>query len=620
MATELHALSERDRAWGCPKIARLAELARAGLPVPPGVVLPEPALEDAAAGLMELLARGPVIVRSAAPHEDRAESSFAGLGLSVPGCRNLAQVVAALAEIARHAGSGGGGSAPAVLVQHEVFRRSLVVGAWTEQDAYVEVHDRAGDVLGGGATPDYCGPPAAWPDPAGVAVASLGERVRALVGGPHGTEVELVVDPRGDVAVVQGRPLVEPLAPGWPAFREALALDLAARPTPPPLAGLLVLDAEHNPEPLSPAHAWLMEWLARERPAAGDPIVLAGWLYVRALPRDLATASGAPRRSARAALTRLVEEHLPRARLALAQMEERLPRVDRPGLAGAIDGGLVAFLAMIDVYLGELVPARAIDHVAAGDVEQPFTLRDRGAYLDVLPARWDLDSPVLGRWLAPAPERAAPLPEDEPTAATLLAEWDDHLFALGLAPLRAVYRRAAALMGIDEAFVFSITPDELRAWASGRGSETLDLAERARTRSAVRHAQAQLTPPLRLLDGHPLPALPGRGRGIPVGEPFEGPIAPRRDLADLLDRPPPAGAIVSLPALTAPAAVALARLGVHAVCTEHGGALGHGVLMARELRLSALIGCTGATKIPAGTIVRLDTRRGRLFAPATALR
>jgi phosphotransferase system enzyme I (PtsI) len=58
----------------------------------------------------------------------------------------------------------------------------------------------------------------------------------------------------------------------------------------------------------------------------------------------------------------------------------------------------------------------------------------------------------------------------------------------------------------------------------------------------------------------------------------------------------------------------LVRLGIQAVCTEYGGALAHGALMARELGLSALIGCHGCTRLAEGTLVRVDTRARRLFA------
>jgi phosphoenolpyruvate-protein kinase (PTS system EI component) len=101
-------------------------------------------------------------------------------------------------------------------------------------------------------------------------------------------------------------------------------------------------------------------------------------------------------------------------------------------------------------------------------------------------------------------------------------------------------------------------------------------------------------------------------QGLAIGRPFTGPLHARRDLEDLLANPIPADAILAIPALTAQAAVALHALIIKAVCCEHGGAMSHAALMARELGLSALIGCRGCTSLPAGTRVHLDTRTARL--------
>ncbi|MBX7081935.1 MAG: hypothetical protein K1X88_22205, partial [Nannocystaceae bacterium] len=129
---------------------------------------------------------------------------------------------------------------------------------------------------------------------------------------------------------------------------------------------------------------------------------------------------------------------------------------------------------------------------------------------------------------------------------------------------------------------------------------------------------AQLRVPARIVDGEPAVALRRWLRGVGIGDDHEGVVAQRRDLEALVREPPPPGAIVVLPALTAQAAVVLAQLGVRAVCCEHGGALGHGALMARELGLSALLGCLGARAIPDGTPMRLDVRRGALRPPTRA--
>jgi phosphoenolpyruvate-protein kinase (PTS system EI component) len=101
-------------------------------------------------------------------------------------------------------------------------------------------------------------------------------------------------------------------------------------------------------------------------------------------------------------------------------------------------------------------------------------------------------------------------------------------------------------------------------------------------------------------------------QGLASGPPATGPLHVRHDLADLLARPLPADAILAMPALTAQAAVALHALSIKAVCCEHGGAMSHAAVMARELGLSALIGCRGCTSLPEGTRVHLDTRTARL--------
>jgi len=99
---------------------------------------------------------------------------------------------------------------------------------------------------------------------------------------------------------------------------------------------------------------------------------------------------------------------------------------------------------------------------------------------------------------------------------------------------------------------------------------------------------------------------------VPIGPSHAGPIAQRRDLADLQRRPPPPDAIVVVPALTAQAALVVHALGLRAIVCEWGGALSHAALIARELGVSALVGCRGATAVPDGTPALLDTRAGRL--------
>jgi len=618
------------------KARRLGQLARAGLPVPPGlVVAPEPAaLDDPAtlATVRALLERGPVVVRSALDGEDELEGSAAGLGRSCLGCRDVAMVKDALGVLAtqredpwlaayRH---GTGSAGDRAIVQQEIPRRALLVLAVPPDGAAeLELHTAGGEALAEGRSPEFAGPLAIWSDPARAAVEAVVERaIRALGPSPHGHDLEIVIAPDGLPWLVQARPLAAPLHPGWPAFHAALAAEGSLHE----LRGELTLDAEHNPTPLSPAHAWLMGWLRAQRPKAGDPTVLAGWLYVRTLPRDLAkTLAGRPAvPTAVQALEHLRSHALPRARERLHALVQQLEPADAATVAHALPLAQQAFLDMIDAYVGVLVPARTLARRALGgriaaDLEDPLSTRDRAEFLDVLPATWDLASPSLAELgtrtetasTQDHPRRSSAPIEDEAAAVTLLGEQDDHLFALGLAPLRAWYLAAGHRLGLSSD-VFMLEAPEVVAALQAR-TPPHALAERIATRRELQLRHAALQPPLRIHDGRPVSfARRARLRGIPLGPSFTGRLAPRSDLAALLADPPDPDAIVVLPSLTAPAAVALRQLGVRAVCCEHGGPLSHAALMVRELGLSALVGCRGCTELPAGRLARIDTRAGRL--------
>jgi hypothetical protein len=427
--------------------------------------------------------------------------------------------------------------------------------------------------------------------------------------------VEAVIDEGGEPWLVQARPLVRPLCPGWREFRAQVERDGDIRS----LDRSLVLDAEHNPAPLSPAHADLMRWLARQRDNVGDPTILAGWLYVQTLPGQLRPAAppgGAL--TASAALRHLRDHLLPSTRNDLEALSLSLARAGAADTSAALAQARALFLAMIDTYMGIIVPARvaATGETMDGDDNAPLSLRCRGNHLDVLPVTWDIASPSLaevgslaGRAAAVSPHEEG-IPVDEARAATLLAQWDDHLFALGLAPLRRVYLRAASLLDLDDDQVFLLEMDELRRALDGNMT---DLRATLADREAAQRALACLRPPPRIEAGRPLPAAGGHLRGIPIGGSFEGTLAPRRDLAALLSDPPTRDDILVLPALTAQTAVALDHLGIRAVCCEFGGAMSHAALMARELGLSALVGCHGCTDLPVGRLARLDTLAGRLW-------
>lgn len=630
------------------KFRRLDDLARRGLPVPAGYLCDVTLdLDDppTLARIEELLARGPVMVRGGLAGEDGERRGGAGLSESVAGCTDLAGVRSAIATVRDAADDPwvrryhGHRPQTQLLIQREVPRGSLLVAAVRHgAPTMVDVHGAdALDALALGSSPDFTGPLARWDHAAAAQAETVARAAAAEVPGPHGCDVELIVDPDGDVWVVQARPLTRDPFPGWTRMRAAIDDDARARGQALDLSGLLRLDAEHNPAPLSPAHAWIIDELRAARPDAGDPVVLAGWLYMRALPREVGARDLTPL-SPTEALERLMTREIPAARATLSRLAARAsacvemhpPAADWPAL---LADALRAFLSMIDVYIGILAPARR-GHLRRPDPQAPISLLDRGRFLDVLPATWDIASPSLdelgihhrprdqhpgappasssGQLPSLAPEAT---PRDATHAATMLGELDDHLFALGLAPLRAVWLAAARPLKLSPSEVFLLEGGELLQWL--RDATPTDDVRSAwlQARGDRQRARAALDPPLRLLDGAPFFEAQARLRGVPVGPSFEGPHAPREDLADLLRRPPPSDAVVTMGSLTAHAAVALAHLGVRAVCTEHGGALSHGVLMARELGLSALIGCRGCSQLPAGISLRVDTRAGRLRCP-----
>ncbi|KIG12043.1 hypothetical protein DB30_02098 [Enhygromyxa salina] len=641
---------DRDDLGNYPKVARQHALAARGMRVPPGVVLDlaraREVLRAALKGdsdkmiawVREQFSNGhTLIARSAGSREDREQTSGAGLGMSIPGIQDLTQLEGALAMIEAHGRTlEGVGNLHAgrtlMLIQREVPRRALLVvvrGGDPGDRFYVETHGpKAGpEPLAEGRSPDWAGPLSEWSDDSRARVEQLAIEVAANEGGPHGVDLEIVVDPSGEPWLVQARPLTAPLHPGWAAFSEAVAREGHQKH----MRGSLLFDGEHNPAPLSPAHAWVMRRLASQRPGkSGDPVVLAGWLYVRVLPRALGsskpgTAGAALVMSVHEALGWLRDEALPHARVMLTQYAALLD--SEPPIRVALARAEAIFFEMIDAYVDRLVPARraGLSRVAASQdpiqyqVDAPLTLRARAHFLDVLPAVWDIASPSLAELLDDVEheEDEAQLPTNEAAAVGLLGEWDDHLFACGLAPLRALWRYAARRLDVDEARVFLLDGEELVGLdADPLALGDVDELERELARRiALLETQRQLEPPSRIIDGQPLPhPCGGRLRGLAIGGCFDGPIAQRRDLRDLLADPPEAGAVLCIPALTAQAAVALVRLGIQAVCTEYGGALAHGALMARELGLSALIGCHGCTRLAEGTRVRLDTRARRLVA------
>lgn len=674
-------------AW--PKIARLHQAKQAGTEVPDGVAVriivddpdrernadaatgPDPldAIEAALAWALERWQREdptrPSFLRMALRDEDGSDGSAAGRGLTIAGIDGRPALRDALRALLDHA-RGLRVEDFAVLLQRRARGRRLAVVAYDREGfGWIEIHPAGtADRLDAGHSPLEAMALVAWTRSEGNGLETLIDRLGEQLDearAPHGLDLELALpdpDASGAIELLQLRPLAAPLVPGWSAFR-ALCHGSARREgrALPEWPGRWLLDAEHNPAPLSYAHACLLDRLRAARPGrAGDPEAFVGWLYVRQPVRELAAPTGsqpaarADARDARApsaplpfeVLERLVLEWIPRGEAVLTEFTRALdPMSERADLERARAEADAAFLSMIDLYLGQLVPARRSSSERAVDPERPLSTRVKARYAHYLPATWDLDSPSLAELdprLATTRDAGATgerrpgenfgassealreaIADCESTARalTLLEELDDILFALGLAPLRAWYLGVAARLGWSTAEAFECSPEELLA-ALDDGHARIELRARAAERAQTRAAASRLSPPLMIADGHPVLSTASAGRdeaqlaAAGWGSPFEGPLAQRTDLQALVADPAPSASIVCIPALTAPAALALHRAGVRAVCTEFGGALSHGSLVARELGLSALIGRRGCTALEDGARARLDPRTRRL--------
>jgi len=97
-----------DTAYFGAKAVGLGDAARAGLPVPPGIALSGPLVDDVAAGdtgaIAAVLAAaaplsGPLAVRSSAVDEDGADASFAGQHLTLLNVPSVEHLTAAVTEI-----------------------------------------------------------------------------------------------------------------------------------------------------------------------------------------------------------------------------------------------------------------------------------------------------------------------------------------------------------------------------------------------------------------------------------------------------------------------------------------------------------------------------------------
>lgn len=661
--------------WLCPledapaesagaKASALRALVAAGLPVPPALVLLAPAfsavtgapggplelehlgsaLEAMAvaieqADLSEALgplaaevseraqqlagAEGALAVRSSVSLEDRGAGAAAGVyssRVAVPPAEVWPAIRAVWASActplaAAYARRRGQAEAPtvAVILQRYVPGQRLTV--YTRQPGHprgpLACLERAGSLE---VVPRDLAPTA----PLGAALA-LALRAEAALALTDGADVELIEQPDGALALVQARAIMHPA--------------LAAKAAPPPLltAALIadgrrwLADLAHNPDPVSPAQAGLIELVDREAASPYELRLCGGYLYTT-------LRAGQPiEQPAPTSATELRER--------FARLEERAAAALGAPTPDDLPATLAAYLRLTRVWAHEMSPLVAAARRAAGpawaargarvsSVEARLLACARGqldeatllAEVGELATAWDVAAPTLGetpallraavaRLRQRLPEAAPPPGSDElAEAAAELAERDDWWFARAQARVRAALLVRGRELGLGDD-IFWIPLADAHA-AQG----TFDLvAARARAsaaRAADRRARRWRMPEQL---GGPERSPSARWHGLGCGGLARG----RAHHVTELWRPedPVAAPAFELEAIVivAPAvtpALAVAVVGAAAIVSETGGLLDHGAALARELGIPCVVSCTDALSLPPRALLEVDGDAG----------
>jgi pyruvate,water dikinase len=445
----------------------------------------------------------------------------------------------------------------------------------------------------------------------------------AAIAATDGADVELV-HAAGDDApwVVQARPMVHPVR--------------AIRRAPPPiLVAPLVADGRrwtwditHNPDPLSPAQAGLVEHVDRLARVPYASRLCGGYLYTT--PREAGPPAPPPLPPADAA----------ELAARIAAIEARLVLDHADSVATAV-ARFVAFVERWAVELSPLVAAarRPLLERLAREAGPAAQLAGRAAALigprraprdGVMAPAWDVAVPTFAEsgLAVPAVDRArAPAPAVPPAlvaevelarAAADAAEHDDLWFARAQWLVRRAllaHGRRLTLRGDD---VFWLPLDELIA------AHPIDPDDAHRRAAAARaaHARAAEWDMPRVVHGdrREAGAADATGgdrrvlRGIGSGPRVVGRVIRFATLAQAA--PVRRGDVVVTRAITP--ALAMVVDGCAALISETGGLLDHGAAMARELGISCVVGCAGAwSQLTEGDVVVVDGDAGLVERPAT---
>lgn len=438
--------------------------------------------------------------------------------------------------------------------------------------------------------------------------ARLALAAEAAIGAARGADVELVLErtPQGTRPwIVQARPIVHPVQ--------------RPRAVPPPivLAPLVhdgrrwTWDIAHNPDPLSPAQAGLVEHVDRAPWSPYALRVCGGYLYTtpRAQP---APPSPPTDRADLAARVAAIE-----ARFVLGEPE-------------TVADAIARYVAFMQIWTCELSPlvaaarARLVDRLAhAGHPPERIPalaaslIGPRRVQLDrVMAPAWDVAVPTFAERADRAehvpPSLGAPAEPPRELAADVAlaraaadaAEHDDIWFARAQWMVRrALLARGAELalhgddifwLPLDEVITLrSLDPDDAHRRASAARAANARAAEWDMPR--VVHGEARGEPQHTQL------------RGVGVGARVVGRVVRFVSLASAA--PVGRSDVVVTRAVTP--ALAMVVDGCAALVSETGGLLDHGAAFARELGITCVVGCTGAwTRLADGMLVSVDGDAG----------
>jgi pyruvate,water dikinase len=434
--------------------------------------------------------------------------------------------------------------------------------------------------------------------------AALALAAEAAIDASHGADVELVLPrtlhgaPRW---IVQARPIMHPVR--------------RTRSAPPPIVLAPLRDGRrwtwdiaHNPDPLSPAQAGLVEHIDRTAWSPHALRVCGGYLY---------TAPRAPV---------AVAPPADRAELAarIAAIEARFVLGEPASVAEAVER-YVAFMQIWTCELSPLIaaargvlldrlaheghPPERIPALAASLIGPRRVQRDR-----VMAPAWDVAVPTFAE-TGDRHEVASRAPSESPPpgdlaadvelarAAADAAEHDDIWFARAQWLVRRALLARNAELHLREDDIFWLPLDEVITL------RTLDPDEAHRRASAARaaHARTAEWDMPRIVHGEAAFEQPTTLRGVGVGPRVIGRVVRLASLASAA--PVGRGDVVVTRAITP--ALAMIVEGCAALVSETGGLLDHGAALARELGITCVVGCAGAwTQLADGMLISVDGDAG----------